>query len=196
MRAPDNIRSLLEVGPDFMGLIFFEGSKRFPADLNPADLPDRGATELVGVFVNETVENILETAAEWGLDWVQLHGDEDLDFVMELKEHGIRVIKVFRINDQLPEDLNEFEPWVDLFLFDTRRASGYGGTGKQFDWSILACYPSSKGYLLSGGIGEDDLDKLEEKELPGCIGIDINSAVELEPGMKDIEKIKRMKERL
>ena len=196
MRDAKNIRSLLEVGPDFMGLIFYEGSKRFPADLKPTDITDSKSTDLVGVFVNESIETIEKTVADWKLDWVQLHGDEDLDFVKELKGKGIKIIKVFRVDHRLPEDLDAFEPWVDLFLFDTKRASGYGGTGEQFDWSILSEYTSSIGYLLSGGIGEQDLEKLMQANLPGCVGIDINSAVELAPGLKDLEKIKRIKERL
>ncbi|MFT4736677.1 MAG: phosphoribosylanthranilate isomerase [Paraglaciecola sp.] len=196
MRDPVNMQALAEVGPDWVGLIFYPASKRYAGNLDPDSIKQTYFKKKVGVFVNSSVEEILTIVHKYRLDLVQLHGDEDLDFVKTLHEKGIEIIKVFRVTDSLPNDLSDFSPYVTLFLFDTYKKETYGGTGIPFDWSILSNYSSKTSYLLSGGIGEEELEKLLSMHLPGCIGIDVNSAVEVRPGLKSIEKVKAIKSKL
>ena len=190
-----NIRELAAIRPDWMGLIFYLRSPRYPHGLTPGEL-QRIPIPKVGVFVDESTEKIMQTAEEWGLDAVQMHGDESWQVVRDLSQAGLTTIKVFRIADRLPGNLGDFAPYSTYFLFDTLKSSAYGGTGVQFDWSVLAGYQGAVPYLLSGGIGPDDIDRIIQAELPGCAGIDINSRVEVRPGLKDIQLIKKIKEKI
>ncbi|MEM9324631.1 MAG: phosphoribosylanthranilate isomerase [Bacteroidota bacterium] len=196
MRQGDNIEELLAVGPDFMGLIFYPHSKRYVTELaegTRAHLAST-ATQIVGVFVNERLEVILEKVAQYHLDYVQLHGDEPVELGVALQSRSVKVIKVFRIADELPsEALSEWEEAADLFLFDTK-TDQYGGSGRHFDWGLLRAYAGTKPYLLSGGIGPDDLGTIANLKLQGLAGVDVNSGYEVAPGVKNIQLIREMKE--
>ena len=125
---------------------------------------------------------------------MQLHGDEDVDFGKKLIEKGIQLIKVFRVQDQLPiMEMENWEELADLFLFD-KDTEGFGGSGERFDWSILKSYSSSKPYLLSGGIDLEDVDEIMESNLSGLVGLDVNSKFEIGPANKDFEKVELLKE--
>lgn len=195
MKNAENIEGLAKLRPEWMGLIFYPKSPRYPENLVPEDI-QLIDIQKVGVFVKEEMNVVLETVEKWGLDYVQLHGDETVKEVKALKEAGLKVIKVFRVSDRLPDNLAEFTPYVDFFLFDTKKTEAFGGTGAQFDWTILKEYNSKVPFLLSGGINLEDIDKIKSMELTQCVGLDINSKVEIEPGQKDLKRVQEIIERL
>lgn len=181
MRDDGNIRAVEALNLDWMGFIFYPPSKRFVSVL-PDYLPVK--TKRVGVFVNENMETILERVALFRLDIVQLHGSESPEFCRQLGQHDIQVLKAFGIADYLPsKKIAAYEGSCDYFLFDTQ-TSVYGGSGRQFEWNILQNYQDNTPFLLSGGIGPDDVQTIREFTHPLCIGIDINSKFELSPAKK------------
>ena len=198
MKYPDNI---LEVGallPDYMGFIFWEKSSRYFDGVIP-QLPK--SIKKVGVFVNETAEIILAKAIKYDLQAVQLHGHESVEFCLNLKnelDSKIEIIKVFSVDDNFDfEVLKPFENVCDYFLFDTKGKLP-GGNGTTFDWKVLEKYPSSKPFFLSGGIGIEETDAVKEiakTNLP-LYAIDVNSKFEIEPGLKNIEKLDSFKNNL
>ena len=126
------------------------------------------------------------------MDYIQLHGDEDVDFALRLKSNGLKIIKVFRVADQLPSDLKNYDGVADLFLFDTA-TKDYGGSGRHFNWEILKEYSLDVPYLLSGGIRLEDLSSIKELKLNSLVGIDVNSQFETEHGLKDLELVNELK---
>ncbi len=191
MREEENIREVEALGIDMMGFIFYLKSSRY-VSARPAYLPQK--CKRVGVFVDEDIENIKKIADNYALDFVQLHGHESTDSIrmLKFKVSGFRfqVIKAFNI--AIKEDLDATTPYeglVDYFLFDTK-GSSVGGNGEKFDWSILEAYNGNTPFLLSGGIGPDDAECILDYHHPKCIGIDLNSRFEIEPGIKDITKLK------
>jgi phosphoribosylanthranilate isomerase len=192
MRDISNIRSLVKLRPDYIGLIFYAGSKRF---VNSVDIPllmeVPEEIKLTGVFVNEGLEIVLEKINTYGLKAVQLHGDESPQYCRSLGDQAktIEIIKAFGIDDSF--DFLALEPYlhvVDFFLFDTKTA-GHGGSGKTFNWEILKKYPYQKPYFLSGGIGPENIDEVLEIRDERLHALDLNSRFETEPGLKDISKL-------
>ena len=195
MREVKNIKSVLALKPDLMGFIFYPKSKRFVDALSLEDI-DFGTTQKVGVFVNEKLNSLTEKVKKFDLDYVQLHGDESPSYLAAVKYLGVKVIKVFRILDQLPIDqILAFEQEADYFLYDTLSLE-YGGSGKNFQWNILNESPSSKPFWLSGGVSIESLKALGLIDHPGLIGIDVNSKFESHPGMKKIELLRALKRSL
>lgn len=190
LKEQNNVLEVMGQSPDFVGFIFYEKSPRYMEGLNPSFVRGLSGAVKVGVFVNAGLENILSTVEFFGLDMVQLHGEEPLSLLQALKRNGISVIKVFRVLNVLPTEMDDFAPYSDLFLFDTRTPK-YGGSGQQFDWSILK--DVNHPFLLSGGIGLEDLEKIRALSLKNLVGLDVNSKVETEPGIKDIQKVKAVK---
>ena len=198
MKYPENI---LEVGallPDYMGFIFWEKSARYFDGILP-ELPK--SIKKVGVFVNASLDEIIEKIKTHDLQAVQLHGDESVEFCESLKKNTpklIDVIKVFPILDTFDFGiLNPYEKVCDFFLFDTKGKLP-GGNGTAFDWKLLESYNSTKPFFLSGGIGIEELDSVNEilkTNLP-VYAIDVNSKFELEPGLKNIEILSRFKDNL
>ena len=149
--------------------------------------------KFVGVFVNDMPQNIVTAVYNYHLSYVQLHGDESPVMIDNLRRTlvpdiapQIKIIKAISVSSA--EDLKRCEPYeghVDLFLFDTK-CKGYGGSGQKYDWSVLEAYTGQTPFLLSGGIGPDDADRLRDFHHPQCVGIDLNSKFETTPGMKDI----------
>lgn len=190
MRDADNIREVEKLGIDWMGFIFWPKSSRYVSE-RPAYLPQK--CKRVGVYVNATIDDIRQHIADYSLDIVQLHGHESTDSIRSLRSlcgDVISIIKAFNIATK--EDLNATTPYaglVDYFLFDTKGPS-VGGNGEKFDWSVLEAYNGDTPFLLSGGIGPDDAERILDYHHPKCIGIDLNSRFEIEPGIKDITKLK------
>ena len=197
MRDADNIREVEQLSTvncqlsiDWMGFIFYPKSSRY-VSARPAYLPQK--CKRVGVFVNATIDDIRQHIADYSLDIVQLHGHESTDSIRSLRSlcgDVISIIKAFNIATK--EDLNATTPYaglVDYFLFDTKGPS-VGGNGEKFDWSVLEAYNGDTPFLLSGGIGPDDTERILDYHHPQCIGIDLNSRFEIEPGIKDITKLK------
>lgn len=189
MRDADNIRAVSELGIDWMGFIFWAPSSRYVSE-KPSFLPTR--QKRVGVFVDARIEEVRSKADEYALDLIQLHGSESPAFCERLKANSRQqLIKAFNIATQ--EDLEQTIPYeglVDYFLFDTK-AKMVGGNGTQFDWSVLSAYQGNTPFLLSGGIGPDDAEKVRNFHHPQLAGIDLNSRFELSPALKDIEKLKQ-----
>ena len=207
MRDGENIRQVSELGVDYIGFIFWEHSPRNVTMIptHAGIIPDR-AGDLstltfsplkVGVFVDEMPQNIITRVVNFGLDAVQLHGQESPTLIRNLRRTldpdirpGIQFWKAISI--QQPEDLEKYKIYddcVDLFVFDTKCPT-VGGSGQHFDWSVLDAYHGEKPFLLSGGIGPDDAERVKAFHHPRCIGIDVNSRFETEPGIKNIQKLK------
>ena len=198
MRHSENIRQLLQLKPDYMGFIFYEKSPRHVGDLLDADLLKSfpASTEKVGVFVNAPIDYLKAQVRKYGLDLVQLHGDESVDYVAELFAVGIRVMKVFSLGESFDFSvLGQYNPFVEFFLFDTK-GKARGGTGKTFDWSILKDYDLEVPFFLSGGIDNENIEKLDELSGLPIHALDVNSRFELEPGLKDISKVKLLTQSL
>ncbi len=188
MHDGENIRAVEALNIDWMGFIFYPPSKRY-VEVLPSYLPKEA--KRVGVFVNESIETILNKATLFSLDIVQLHGDESPELCQELMDKQIRVMKVFGVATTFPSEMiAQYENSCNYFLFDTQ-TSDYGGSGRKFDWDILQHYHGNTPFLLSGGIGPDDVSALQEFSHPLCIGIDINSKFELSPAIKDIQSIEQ-----
>jgi phosphoribosylanthranilate isomerase len=192
MKFPENILKVGALLPDFMGFIFWEKSSRY-FDGEIPRLPKY--IKKVGVFVDESIENIQSKIEKYNLDCIQLHGTESVEFCQKLKEIPIEIIKVFSIKDNFDfEILREFESVCDYFLFDTKGELP-GGNGATFDWNLLKKYPSNKPFFLSGGIGIEEIKLLKIMNLP-VYGIDVNSKSETEPGLKNIELLKSFQYKL
>ena len=195
MRDAENIREVEALGVDWMGFVFHRTSPRFVGEL-PDYLPQRA--KRVGVFVDETEEQIMETVQLFRLDMVQLHGHETPDFCSRIRSKGLKVIKAISMQNTFPsEEVSFYERACDYFLFDTKTPLP-GGSGQKFDWSSLSAYRGTTPFLLSGGISPDDADRVEAFVHERCIGIDLNSRFETSPACKDthllqsfIDKIKR-----
>lgn len=188
MRDPQNIQEVAALGVDWIGLIFYRKSPR--AIGNVACRMKNSSFKKIGVFVNATFEQMMEAVAVYGLDYLQLHGDESPELCFTLQKRGISIIKAFSIS--IIEDLEKtksYEGYTDYFLFDTK-CEHYGGSGKQFDWSILSAYRGNTPFLLSGGIHPDSVEAIRNFSHPQCAGIDLNSGFETEPALKDIEKLR------
>lgn len=184
MRDAKNIQDVECLDIDMMGFICWPKSPRYVSEV-PAYLPK---CPRVGVFVNQSIEEVRRTANDFDLSLIQLHGNESPEYVKQLCEWEI--IKAFNIasaNDL--EQTKAYEGLANYFLFDTKGKS-VGGNGQKFDWSILEDYHGDTPFLLSGGIGPDDAGRLRHWHHPQCIGFDINSRFELERGIKDTDKIK------
>jgi phosphoribosylanthranilate isomerase len=123
---------------------------------------------------------------------VQLHGVEEVDYCAALKLTGAEVIKAFGIDENFDfSSLMAYEPVVDYFLFDTQTAA-HGGSGKVFDWKLLKNYQLTKPYFLSGGIDSNHIENILTLNDPRLYAIDLNSRFELEPGLKDVDKLRKL----
>lgn len=189
MRDANNIMQVADVHPDFMGFIFYPPSPRFVGV--DFDIPNEFPKDIkrVGVFVNETSSRVAELARKNQLDFLQLHGDESVEYCLELKNAGFGVIKVFRVDVDF--DFNQTDIYsevVNYFLFDTK-GKYYGGNALKFDWALLKKYDQKIPFFLSGGIDSKDVNTILELEGMNLVAIDINSGVERSPGLKDIVKL-------
>lgn len=201
MKLPENIQSVTTLKPDYLGFIFFRDSKRFVDGLTPSFVKNLPAgIRRTGVFVNEELNRVAQLAALYGLNAVQLHGQEPVKYCIALKgllaDTGITLIKAFGVDENFDfNSVNVYASVVDYFLFDTQTPD-HGGSGKTFNWSLLKNYKLNKPYFLSGGISLENVEQLEQISDPRLYAIDINSRFELAPGLKDIDKLKDFKNKL
>jgi len=195
----DQIQELISLNTNFLGFIFYDRSPRFVLNqLSLEKISEINHQGKVGVFVNETVEKIVEISEKSNLNFIQLHGDEDREFILRLRQklsENTKIIKVIRIGNQKTEELkktiNHQPPTINYFLFDTD-SKAFGGTGKTFDWQILNEIEIPIPYFLSGGISLENIHQLSTiNQQP--LALDINSKFETEPGIKNLEKIKTFK---
>lgn len=190
MRDAANVANVATLTPMLMGFIFYPPSPRNACGMDPSivkSLPK--FVRPVGVFVNEDEATICNTADSYGIGIVQLHGTESPELCASLREKGYRVIKSIPVSDDINwDDYRSYVGNVDLFICDTR-CDTCGGSGRKFNWDVLKEYPLGVPYLLSGGIGPDDVDNVVEAMFPDMMGIDINSRFESAPGTKDLKKL-------
>lgn len=218
MRDAENIRQVAALGIDWMGFIFFPKSPRYVSQLssNAGIIPDYSSligktdndvsaskVKRVGVFVDDMPQNIVTRVYNYKLDIVQLHGSENTVMIDNLRRTldpdihpNIKIMKALNINtaDDVAK-YKDYEGHVDYFLFDTKTPLK-GGSGEQFDWSVLDAYDGKTPFLLSGGIGPDDAERIREFSHPQCIGIDLNSKFETSPAFKDVEKLRNFIEQV
>ena len=221
MRDADNIREVSELDIDMMGFIFWKDSPRFVRMISShaGIIPDYSEERLnknsgkvvddqhrikrVGVFVDDMPQTIVTRIYNYELDYVQLHGEESCIMIDNLRHTlepdirtGVKIIKTISVSSAEDiEKTKEYEGCVDLFLFDTKCPT-MGGSGDKFDWSVLSAYKGNVPFLLSGGIGMDDVDKIKSFQHPQFAGVDVNSCFETEPGVKDVEKLRLFIEKL
>jgi len=211
MRDGENIRHVAELGVDWIGMIFWPKSPRNVTMIptHAGIIPDRGTdignfkAKRVGVFVDEMAQNIITRVVNFQLDLIQLHGHETPTLIRNLRRTldpdirpGVKFIKAISVESC--DDIatyRDYEDCVDCFLFDTK-CQTVGGSGEQFDWNVLEAYDGDVPFLLSGGIGPDDAERVRNFHHPKCIGIDLNSRFETEPAIKDITKLKQFLEQL
>ncbi len=186
MREPDNIREIFSLKPDYMGFIFYPGSKRYAGSLSPLELKDfPDGIKKVAVFVNASREEILSTCMAYSIRIIQLHGDESPEFCLSMKEDGFQVIKAFRIGMTLDmEEMDRYTETCDFILLDTS-GEGFGGTGRKFEWEQLKDYRHALPFFLSGGIAPGDADIIKEMNHPQLYAVDLNSRFEIVPGLKN-----------
>lgn len=185
MREPENIRAVAALGPDYMGFIFYPLSPRYAGDLSPESvraLPR--PIRRVGVFVNETEQQVIRTAVHYLLDYAQLHGDETPEECRRLNRI-LPVIKAIAVRTEADlAETQRYEGCCTALLFDTK-TERFGGSGRRFDWNILNAYSGETPFLLSGGIGPGDAERLQAVRHPQLAGIDVNSLFESKPGHKE-----------
>lgn len=192
MNFPDNVAAVDALGVDSLGFVFYPNSPRC-VTTPPEKLPPTRAKR-VGVFVDQDEDEILSAVGRYGLDGVQLHGAESSDFCRRLRGSlppGTLLVKAVGVASS--EDLTialAYEEVADCQLFDTRCAT-HGGSGRRFDWSLLSRYRGSLPFLLSGGLGPGDEERVRSFRHPRCLGIDLNSRFELSPGVKDVAALAR-----
>ena len=217
MRDADNIKAVAALDIDLMGFIFYPQSPRYVKMISSRAgiIPDYSEERLkaggmpqtrpedtprvrkVGVFVDDMPQNIITRVYNYGLDYIQLHGDESPVMIDNLRRSlvpdivsDIKIIKAISINS--PDDLRKCHEYVghaDMLLFDTK-CSTAGGSGCKFDWSFLCDYKEDIPFLLSGGIGPDDADNIMSIRHPMMAGIDLNSRFETSPAVKDVERLR------
>ncbi|MFT4533730.1 MAG: phosphoribosylanthranilate isomerase [Saprospiraceae bacterium] len=189
IKTKENVELISTMKIDMVGLNFYPSSVRYITRDIPAEHFDMLPIEIkrVGVFVNETMENIDSIALKFSLDYIQLHGDESVSFCKSVASKH-KIIKVFRVDNQT--DLTKIPEYAfaDYYLFDTA-TKNFGGSGKKFDWSKLDEYKGEIPFLLSGGIGPTDAKIVRSYIHPLYKGIDINSKFESVPGIKNPELI-------
>jgi len=195
MTQMNQVLQLDAMGVAFIGFIFYPASKRYVLATNTLeDIANLQLTQAkkVGVFVNEPLASILSIIKTAKLDIVQLHGDETVDYCKRVQEK-VSTIKVFRVGDVFP-NFENYVSVVDYFLFDTD-SQWYGGTGQHFNWEIIKSASIPTPFFLSGGIGINDVQGIHvmagTKAGKTMLGVDLNSQFEEQPGVKQIEKIKK-----
>ncbi|MEO7530691.1 MAG: phosphoribosylanthranilate isomerase [Sediminibacterium sp.] len=198
MTSTEQVLQLDEMGVEFAGFIFYPKSPRYVYRFMPKPeikkIKGQGINK-VGVFVNATVEEVLDAVDDCGLYIVQLHGDETPKYCEKIANY-VTVVKAFRLreDDNILWKVKDYVDIADMFLFDTEGA-GYGGTGRKFDWNVLQGLNIGKPFFLSGGIEPADTAKLiefsKEPVAKDLFSIDVNSKFELAPGIKDMDKLQK-----
>lgn len=196
MTMLEQVEALSNIGATFAGFIFYPKSPRYVfRHMTSAQIKKINTINKVGVFVNSSVEEVLLMVDECRLHMVQLHGDESPKYCERIADY-VSVVKAFRLsdNDSIEWMIRPYMDVCDMFMFDTM-GSGYGGTGKKFDWNILKGHNIGKPFFLSGGIQPEDTNALkqfqDEPVAKALFAIDINSKFETSPGVKDMKLVER-----
>lgn len=177
----------VEAGADALGFVFFEKSPRYIGPEAAAqiirELPP--FVQVVGLFVNAEIDFVNRTADSCGLDLVQLHGEESPAYCGLVRR---RVMKAFRVRG--PESLAALPEYqVSAYLLDAYSPASHGGTGERFDWELAVAAKEQGRIVLAGGLDPDNVAQAVAKVAP--YAVDVSSGVELSPGRKDREKVRR-----
>lgn len=194
MKDEVNVSRALTIAPDYLGFIFHPPSPRYvgddPAWIRRLTLPS--GTRKVGVFVDISPERVLKTCQLTGIEVVQLHGKETPQVCRMLRKEGMQVIKMFSVGDGFDfRGMEAYPDAADYFLFDTKGPLP-GGSGRSFDWELLWNYPFDTPFFLSGGIGPENVDRLNDDATGRMYALDVNSRVESVPGEKDMNKLNEL----
>jgi phosphoribosylanthranilate isomerase len=189
LKYPDNIQAVEALGPDYMGFICYDKSPRYMAGMDEF-LLDNVSSRITktGVFVDEDADVISKLIYKYKLDAIQLHGNESPEFC-DLFKHEVEVIKAFGVDENFDfSQLNTYANNVDYFMFDTKTPA-HGGSGRTFNWQVLANYKLNIPFFLSGGISLENLEEVKQLRHPMLYAVDLNSKFETEPAIKDIDKL-------
>lgn len=182
---------------DYLGFIFTESSPRYidpekaGAIVNWVEGPEK-----VGVFMNQPLDDVNVLAKFSGIDLVQLHGNETIEYCQLIEKPIIKVIHVGESSTkkEIETQVALYSEVADYLLFDTKANGKFGGTGKTFDWSLLNEIADDIPFFLAGGLNPENVSQAIETVQP--FAVDLNSGVEEEPGLKDFEKIEQLMENL
>ena len=213
MREPENIRDVAALGVDWIGFIFYPKSPRYVSQIRSRAgiIPDYSvfmkheelsskelsSKELSSKEMMRQVKRIVTRAVNYELDIIQLHGSESVIMIDNLRStlapsirKGIKFMKALSISTA--EDIlryKEYEGHVDYFIFDTQTPL-VGGSGNHFDWNMLDAYDGNTPFILSGGVGPDDAERVLSIRHPMFAGIDLNSQFETAPAVKNVDALK------
>jgi len=182
------------MGADALGFIFVDPSPRYipPAEARAIISHLRPFTVSVGVIVDASQRDAAAVIETTGVNVVQLHGGESPDLCRGLHgQTGVRIVKALPATPDVGQVIKDYEEWVDGFLIDT--SSGrrfFGGTGKIFDWDLLNQLETSRPVIVAGGLNAGNIQCCLRKA-PGIYGVDVNSGVEVSPGVKSPEKLRK-----
>jgi len=186
----EDAQNAVSFGADFIGFIFADSPRNIKLEEARSIIEKiKGDVLKVGVFVNETLRNVISIAEYCSLDLIQLHGNEDPKYCSQLKDR--QLIKAFRIKDDA--SLALIPRYKDVFacLLDTFSNQTYGGTGMVFDWNLaIKAKEFGKPIILSGGLGLSNIKEAIKAVRP--YGVDISSSIETKPGKKDTKKMKEL----
>jgi len=193
LKIPTNVQAILQLEIDYIGLIFYEKSPRYvelpPEEFDGFEKLNNRHIKRVGVFVDAPVAEVARKVKEYKLDYVQLHGKENVFYCSQLQGAGIKIIKAFSIDEKFIFTLTDaYQYYCDYFLFDTKGAKP-GGNGVTFDWNILERYRGTTPFFLSGGLTPEMAVQIKALRLPRLHAVDINSRFEIEPGFKDVVRV-------
>lgn len=175
---------------DYLGFIFYDKSPRFiepgeaGAIINWIEGPEK-----VGVFVNQPLDEVNSIARQCGLDLIQLHGNESVEYCELIQKPIIKAIHISpdTEHDELQDQVNAYAGVASFFLFDTKIDGLWGGTGQSFEWKLLNGITGDVPFFLSGGLNSDDVVEAIQRVKP--YGVDVSSSLEEKPGIKDFYKI-------
>ncbi len=192
---PEDADFCIQSGADALGFVFYPSSSRFILPETAGEIV-RSLSDIfcpVGVFVNETFDNIMRTVEIACLKGVQLHGPEKPELIVKLKSEGILVIKaLFAGKKPFIEDALQYP--ADAILVESPGKSAWGGTGDAWDWSVARNVPGNSPLILAGGLNPDNIETAIDLAKPDAV--DVSSGVELKPGIKDHDKVRRFVERV
>jgi phosphoribosylanthranilate isomerase len=188
LTRPEQARACADLGADAIGLIFYPKSPRFvtmdAARAVCAALP--ASVAKVGVFVDESMDIIIETVRVCGLTAVQLHGRESPQLVKQLAHQFINVIKALYVEGLPAMDTADDYP-AAAFLIECRKGVLPGGNAMAWDWTAARDFGASRPLILAGGLDPENVGKAIHDAVPDAV--DVSSGVEASPGIKDMKKV-------
>lgn len=197
----EDAKSISELRVDAMGFVLSTDSPRRVEIITAYTIIESLRTlgekiSMVGVFVNEEIRKVLNDYRSLRLDYIQLSGDEDRDYLKDLKEKAkdIKIIKSLRIMDKnesyrakINKKVDKLKEYADFILMDSYSRNVYGGTGVSFNWDIVKDYCREIPVILSGGLDVENVRQAVDIVRP--FGVDASSKLEIYPGKKDIDKV-------